>query len=173
MELDHNEGWVPKNWCFGIVVLEKTLESPLVYKEINPKYHWCWSSNTLATWCEELTHWKSPWYWERLRAGGDVGNRMRWLDGITDSVDMSLSKFWEIWRTGKPSMLGVAKSQTQLSDWTTNQSVWCFLLNFSKMLLKIKRESLEHSRLKCLYYNNGFGEIKKKHSILFFAYSVT
>ena len=67
-KLDHEEGWVLKNWCFWAMVLEKTLESPLDSKEIkpvNPKKkstlnihwkYWCWSwsSNTLATWCEEL-----------------------------------------------------------------------------------------------------------------------
>ena len=72
-DLDHKEGWVLKNWCFQIVVLERTLKSPLNCKEIkpvNPKGNqpWCWSPNTLATWCEELTHWKKPWYWERLKA---------------------------------------------------------------------------------------------------------
>ena len=71
---DQKEVWGPKNWCFWIVVLEKTLESPLDSKEINPvnckgnstlsihckDRHWSWSSNTLATWCEDLTHWKRP-----------------------------------------------------------------------------------------------------------------
>ena len=87
-ELVHKEGWVPKNWCFWTVVLEKTLESSLNCKEIklNPKgnqpwiihwkdWCWSWSSNTLATWCEELTHWKSPWCWERLKAGGEGDDR--------------------------------------------------------------------------------------------------
>ena len=69
-ELDHKEGWAPKNWCFWTVVLEKTLKSPLDCKEIkliNPKENkdwivigrtdgWNWSSNTLATWCKELTY---------------------------------------------------------------------------------------------------------------------
>ena len=77
------EGWVPKNWCFRTVVLEKTLESPLDSKEIKPikckgnqpwilywkDWCWSWSSNTLATWCKGLTHWKRPWCWGRLRAG--------------------------------------------------------------------------------------------------------
>ena len=77
-ELDYKESWAPKNWWFWTVVLEKTLESPLDCKEIQPvlSVHWkdwCWSwnSNTLATWCEELTHLKRPWCWQRLRAGGE------------------------------------------------------------------------------------------------------
>ena len=72
-ELDCEEGWVSKNWCFWTVVLEKTLESPLGCKEIqpvHPKGDQSWMSigridveaetNTLATWCEELTHLKNP-----------------------------------------------------------------------------------------------------------------
>ena len=65
-ELDCKESWVLKNWCFWTVVLEKTLESPLDCKEIQPVHskdqfwiligRWTWISNTLATWCEELTH---------------------------------------------------------------------------------------------------------------------
>ena len=84
-ELDHKESWVLKNWCFWTVVLEKTLESPLDCREIkpvNPKgnihwkdWCWSWSSSTLATWCEELTHWKRPWCWEGLGAGGEGDNR--------------------------------------------------------------------------------------------------
>ena len=86
-ELDHKEDWVLKNWCLWIVVLEKTHESPLDSKEIKPvspkgilNIHWkvcCWSwnCNSLAIWWEELTHWKRPWCWERLKAGGEQGNR--------------------------------------------------------------------------------------------------
>ena len=86
------ESWAikaQKNWCFWTVMLEKTLESPLDCKEIQPVHpkedqslgvhwkDWCWSwnSNTLATWWEEMTHLKRPWCWERLRAGGEGGNR--------------------------------------------------------------------------------------------------
>ena len=87
-ELDYKESWVLKNWCFWTVVLEKTLESPLDCKEIqpvNPKGNQSWifigrtdpeaETNTLATWCKELTHWKRLWCWERLRAGGERDDR--------------------------------------------------------------------------------------------------
>ena len=80
-ELYYKESWMLKNWCFLTVVLEKTLESPLDFKEIQPVHpkgdqSWVfiggtdidWNSKTLATWCEELTHLKRPWCWERLRA---------------------------------------------------------------------------------------------------------
>ena len=65
-ELDHKEGWVPKNWCFQTVVLERTLESPLDCTEIKLwstlNIHWCWSwsSNTLATWCKSQLTGKDP-----------------------------------------------------------------------------------------------------------------
>ena len=79
-ELDHNESWALKSWCIWTVVLEKTLERPLdsrrsnqsILKEIMNIHwkDWCWSSSTLAIWCEQPTHWKIPWHWERLKAGG-------------------------------------------------------------------------------------------------------
>ena len=88
-ELDYKESWVPKNWCFWTVVFEKTLESPLDCKEIQPVHpkgdqSWVFIGGPdaeaetpilLATWCEELTHLKSPWCWERLRAGGEADIR--------------------------------------------------------------------------------------------------
>ena len=82
VRIDHKEAWAPKNWCFPIVVLENTLDSPSDCKEIqavNPKGNHPWifigrtdagRASTLATWCKEPTHWKRPWCWERLKAKG-------------------------------------------------------------------------------------------------------
>ena len=83
-KLDYKEDWAPKNWCFQIVVLEKTLESPLDSKEtkqVNPKGNqpWIFIGRTDAEapilWPPDVkTHWKRPWWWERLKAG-EGGNR--------------------------------------------------------------------------------------------------
>ena len=64
---------------------------------------WSWSSSTLATWCEQLTYWKRPWCWDRLKIKGEEGDR-GW-DGITDSMNMNLGKLWEMGGTGKPGVL--------------------------------------------------------------------
>ena len=84
-ELDHKESWKPKNWCFWTVVLEEDSWESLgpqgdhtsqTWRKSVLNIHWRdwgwgWSSNTLATWCEEPTDWKRPWCWERLKAGGE------------------------------------------------------------------------------------------------------
>ena len=127
-QLDYKENWAPKNWCFWTVVLEKTLESPLEYSEIqlvNPKIlnihwkGWCWSwnSNTLA-WCKELTHCKRPWWLGKIEGRRRGWQRMRLLDGITDLMDVSLSKLQEL-VIGKPGVLQFMRSQRVGHNWAT------------------------------------------------------
>ena len=132
-QLDYQEGWAPKNWGFWILVLEKTLDSPLDCKEVKPVHpkgnhswiihwkDWCWSwsSNTLATWCVEPTHWKRLWCWERLKAGGEgvaedemVGWH-HWLNGHEYEQTSWDSEERGAWHA---AVHEVAKSQT-LSDW--------------------------------------------------------
>ena len=133
-ELDYRENWAPKNWHFWTVVLEKTLEISLDWKEIKPvslegNQSWIFTgrnnpeteTSTLATWCKELTHWKRPdagkdW---RQAVKGTTEDKMvgwhHWPDGRV----WANSKSW--WWTGKPGVLyspWVAKGWAWLSDWT-------------------------------------------------------
>ena len=148
-ELDYKEGWVLKNWCFWVVVLEKALESPLNSKEIKPvnsKGNQPWvfagrtdaeapilwpsdakrqlirSSNTLATWFEELTHLKIPWCWERLGEGGEGDNR-GWDGWMASSTQWT--RVWansrRQWKTGKAGVLHSTRLKRVEHDWATEQ----------------------------------------------------
>ena len=131
--LDHREGWVLKNWCFWTVVLKKTLGSPLDCKEIkpvNPKGNQSWIFiermmlklrlqyfGHLKRWTESLK--KTPMLGKiegRRRRGWQT---MRWLDGITDSMNMNLSSSGTWWRTGRPGVLQHMGLQRVWHSWAT------------------------------------------------------
>jgi len=138
-DLDHKESWVLNNWYFWTVVLEKTLESPLnnrrsnqsILKEISPEcslkdWCWSWSSNTLTTWWKELTHWKRPWCWERLKTGNGRGWDSRMASPTQWTWVWASSRSW--WWTGKPGVLQSTGLQTWLDQ--MNCTDWPHVLSF-------------------------------------------
>ena len=152
-ELDREESWALKNWCFWTMVLEKTLESPLDCKEVQPVYpkgdqSWVFIGRTDAKAETPIlrpphgkrlwkSHWKRLWCWEGLGAGGEGNNRGwdGWMASLTRWTWVWVnSGGW--WWTGRPSVLQFMRLQRVGHDWVTElnwkspaneNAVWFFI----------------------------------------------
>ena len=153
-ELDHKESWALKNWWFWTVVLEKILESPWtarrceqsILKEISPEYSLeglmlKLKLQYLATWCEELTHWRRLWCWAGLKAGAEGCDRgwVGWMASLTQWTWVwASSGSW--WRTGKPGMLQSMGSQRVRHDWATELMYILYITFRLHVYLKIYKK---------------------------------
>ena len=131
-----------KNWCIQILVLEKTLESPLDSRDIkpvNPKGNNPWipirradaetEAPNFGQLMWRLTHWKRPWCKGNESRRSREQQRMRWLDGIIDLMDMRLSKLQEMVKDRKPGVMGPMGQERVKHDWLTEQQILVFIFS--------------------------------------------
>ena len=175
-ELDCKEGRMPKNWCLQTIVLEKTPESPLDRKEIRlieREINFEYSLEGLMLKLQYFDHltWTADSLEKSLMLAKTEGRReqqrLRWLDGITDAMDMNLGKHWEMVRHGEgwcAAVHGVAKSWTRLRGWTT-----AYYGPFHNILLCLVRTNLgrQHAifrwqRILAIQTNSVFSSLKRK-----------